>query len=59
MSDVTSIKFYIDGVRVAATTTFAFTATGLVQPYLGLYKSTGLAVGTIAADYVKLWQKRS
>ena len=59
MSDVTSIKFYIDGVRVATTTTFACTATALVQPYLGLYKSTGVAVGTIAIDYVKLWQKRS
>ena len=64
MSDVTSIKFYIDGVRVAAATTFPFVATGAnaqMQPFLGGYKSVGAGtgVGTIAIDYVKLWQKRS
>jgi hypothetical protein len=63
MSDVTSIKFYIDGVRVAAGTTFPFVAVGanaLVQPFLGCYKvATSAGLGTIAIDYVKLWQKRS
>ncbi|HUV84726.1 MAG TPA: hypothetical protein VMV86_03405 [Methanosarcinales archaeon] len=62
MSDVTNIKFYIDGVRVAAATTFGFVATGanaLVQPFLGGYKASGAGLGTLAIDYVKLWQKRS
>jgi len=64
VSDVTSIKFYIDGVRVAASTTFPFVATGAnaqMQPFLGGYKSVGAGtgVGTLGIDYVKIWQKRS
>jgi len=61
-SDVTDIKFYIDGARVATTTKFGFAATGanaLVQPFIGLYKASSAGLGTIVLDYVKLWQKRS
>jgi hypothetical protein len=64
VSDVTSIKFFIDGVRVGAATTFPFAAVGAnaqMQPFFGGYKSVGAGtgVGTMAIDYVKIWQKRS
>jgi hypothetical protein len=56
MSDVTSIKFYIDGVRVAPAATGA---NALMQPFIGLYKASSAGLGTIVLDYVKIWQKRS
>jgi len=60
--DVTSIKFYINGSRVAASTTFAYTATGAnatLQPFLGLYKAALAGDGAIQIDYVRIWQNRS
>lgn len=61
-SDVTSVKFYIDGARVAGSTTFAWAATAAnskVQPYLACYKASGTGVGDITIDYVRMYQKRS
>ncbi len=61
-ADLTSIKFYIDGVRVASGTTFAFTATGanaLVQPFFNPYKATGTSVGSVQIDNVRVWSNRS
>lgn len=61
-SNYSSIKFFIDGVRVAASTTFAWAASAAnskVQPYLGVYKSTGTGTGVMAVDYVKVWQARA
>lgn len=61
--DVTNIKFFINGVRVAGATTFPYIATGAnatLQPFLGCYKvapDTGL--GTIQIDYVRIWGNRS
>jgi hypothetical protein len=60
--DVTSIKFYINGARVASGTTFPYVATGAnatLQPYFGPYKATGTGVGTIQVDYVRIWGNRS
>lgn len=60
--DVTSIKFYINGARVASGTTFPYVATGAnatLQPYLGPYKAAGTGVGTIQVDYVRIWGNRS
>jgi len=60
--DVTSIKFYINGARVASSTTFPYIATGAnatLQPYLGLYKAAGAGLGTIQIDYVRIWGNRS
>ena len=56
-----SVKFYIDGARVASTTTFAMdtAATLLVQPWLMIYKhddATTSAAGEMYVDYVKMWQ---
>jgi len=59
--DVTSIKFYINGVQVAASTTFPYIATGAaatLQPYVGVYKLLN-GVGTLLVDYVRIWGNRS
>lgn len=61
-SDVTSIKFYVNGNRVAGGTTFdwaASAANSKVQPFVGVYKASGTGVGTLQVDYVKVWQNRS
>jgi hypothetical protein len=58
-SDVTDVRFYIDGVHVATGTTFPYAATGanaILQPYIGLYKASGAGVGTVQVDYVRIWQ---
>ena len=59
---VTGLKFFVNGVRVAAATTFPYAATGanaIVQPYFGVYKASGSDVCTIDIDYVKMWQNRT
>ena len=59
-SVATSVKFYINGVRVAASTTFAYADTTNVQPYFSLVKTTAgsVGVGTLDIDYVRIWQNR-
>jgi hypothetical protein len=54
-----SVKFYIDGVGVATTTTFIMhsAASLTVQPWLMVYKHDGDGGrGSIKIDYVKIWQ---
>ncbi len=66
-ADPSSVKFYINGNRVAATTTFDLeavhgTATLALQPFLWCHKeSTGAETsgGTLNVDYVRIWQDRS
>jgi len=58
----TDIKFYINGVRVCSTTTYAnaaSTANSKMQPHLGLYKASGEGLGVMSIDYVKVFQGRS
>lgn len=58
----TDIRFYIDGSRVASSTTFANAASAAnskCQPHIGMYKASGAGLGTIQVDYVKIWQNRS
>jgi hypothetical protein len=57
--DVTDIRFYIDGVRVASGTTFAYADATALQPFFSCYKASGAGLGTIQIDYVRAWQKRS
>ena len=56
------LKFYLNGKRVAASTTFAYAATGTnltLQPSFGVEKSTAAAgVGTLDVDVVRIWQGR-
>ena len=56
------IKFYIDGIRVCSTTTFANAASAAnskSQPHIGLYKASGEGLGVLSVDYVRLFQNRS
>lgn len=55
---VTGVRFYIDGTRVAATTTFNVSngTNVVVQPYVMCYKSAGAGLGQLYIDSVKVWQ---
>ena len=56
------IKFYIDGIRVCSTTTFANAASAAnskSQPHIGLYKASGAGLGVLSVDYVRLFQNRN
>jgi hypothetical protein len=57
-----NIKFFIDGVQVCSSTTFANAANAAnskCQPHLGLYKASSAGLGVMSVDYVKIWQNRS
>lgn len=59
--DKNNIEFYVDGVQVATSTTFAFTAVGanaILQPYIGIYKASGTSVGTVQVDWVRVYSGR-
>jgi hypothetical protein len=61
LSNLADVAFYIDGIRVNATGSVNFAATGtlaVLQPYLATYKASGLGVGTLTADYVRAWMNR-
>lgn len=61
-SDLTSVKFYIDGVPVATGTTFDMSnlagAELVLQPYWSLDKDADAGVGTLLLDYVRIWSNR-
>jgi hypothetical protein len=60
-TDLTSVKFYIDGEQVGGDTTFVWDATGanaVLQPYFYVYKASGNGVGTMQIDYVRIWSNR-
>lgn len=59
-----NVKFFIDGVRVATSTTFDMSnlsaAEQQMQPYFSLDKAGGLAaLGDMNIDYVKIWSNRA
>jgi hypothetical protein len=60
-SVITDVKFYINGNRVASSTTFDMSTTPTValQPYARISKASGTSVGTVTIDYVKWWQLRA
>lgn len=61
-TDITDVKFFVNGAQVSANGAVNFAATGtlaVLQPYLGLYKASGSGVGTMLVDYVRAWQNRS
>ena len=60
-TDPTNVKFFIDGVGVAETTTFNMSAGSnlMVQPWMAVYKhddATTSAAGTLNVDYIRMWQ---
>lgn len=61
-SDITDLKFFVNGNQVSANGAVNFAATGtlaVLQPYHGMYKASGTGVGTLLTDYVRAWQNRS
>ena len=58
VTDITDIHFYIDGERVAASTTFTLNSlvSDLVQPVAIMTKHDGAGLGTLSVDYIKIWQ---
>ena len=55
-----NVKFYIDGVRVAASTTFTMAGyTAGLQPFVQIQKAANTNVDAITVDYVKIWAKRT
>jgi hypothetical protein len=60
--DPTSIRFYLDGQRVASGTTFNMSQVLALalQPVLRIGKQAAAAtVGTLQVDYLKAWQARA
>jgi hypothetical protein len=62
-TDLTDVKFYIDGARVASGTTFDMSnltaGEQQMQPYFSLDKASGTGLGDMNIDYVKCFQDRS
>ncbi len=57
------VRFFIDGARVAAGTTFDMSnltdAEGVMQPYLSMDKASDAGLGNVDIDYVKCWSART
>jgi len=62
-TDLTNVKFYVDGVRIASATTFDMSnltaAEQQMQPYFSLDKASGTGLGDINIDYVKIFSNRT
>ena len=55
-----NVKFYIDGVRVAQSTTFDMSAyTAGVQPYFQIQKTSDANTDSFTVDYIKIVSKRA
>jgi len=56
-----AVRFFIDGVQVAAATVFNMSQvlTLALQPYVHLAKASGAGLGVLDVDYVRVWQNRS
>lgn len=60
-TDVTDIKFFIDGNQVSTTKQLGFAATGaaaILQAYMSAYKPSGTGLATITADAIDAWNFR-
>jgi len=55
-----NVKFYVDGVRVAASTTFDMSGyTAGLQPYVQIQKTADTNTDSVIVDYIKIEGKRS
>jgi hypothetical protein len=59
-TDITDVKFYIDGVGVATSTTFNMsTGTNVVmQPMAFVYKASSAGLGDVDIDSIAVWSNR-
>jgi hypothetical protein len=60
-ADIADVKFFINGDRVAAATTFDMSAVPALalQPVARISKSAATSVGTLEVDYIRAWMRRS
>ena len=62
-TDLSDVKFFINGNRVATATTFDMsnltTAEKQMQPYFSLDKANGTGLGDMKIDYVKIFSNRA
>ena len=67
-TDLSNVQFFIDGVYVASpgsgtATTFDMStltdAEAVMQPYIGIDKTSDAGVGTMLVDMVRIWSNRS
>lgn len=62
-TSLSDVKFFVDGVRVASSTTFDMSnltaGEQQMQPYFSLDKASGAGLGDMNIDYVKIWSNRS
>lgn len=60
-TDISDVKFFINGNRVATSTTFNMsTVAGLaLQPVARISKGIATSVGTLQVDYIRAWMKRA
>lgn len=55
-----NVKFYVDGVRVAAATTFDMSAYSAgLQPYVQIQKTADTNTDSVTIDYIKIVSKRA
>ena len=61
--NIANVKFFLDGVRVNASTTFDMSnltdAEAIMQPYFSLDKGADAGVGSLYIDYVKIFSSRA
>lgn len=61
-TDPTNVRFFIDGIEVSTKGQFSFAATGasaILQPYISVYKASGVGVGTLDVDMIQVGSNRS
>jgi hypothetical protein len=61
-TDPTNVRFFIDGAEVSTPKQMSFAAVGanaILQPYVSVYKASGVGVGTVDLDMVQLGMNRS
>jgi hypothetical protein len=61
-TDPTNVRFFIDGNEVSTPGQLSFAATGsnaILQPYVSVYKASGVGVGTLDLDMIQLGMNRS
>ena len=60
-ADPANVLFFINGERVASSTTFNMSTVAALalQLFIMAHKETGTGLGTLYVDYVRIWQNRS
>lgn len=56
-SDVTNVRFFIDGIEYSTPHQFSFAATGanaVLQPYASVYKASGTGTGALQVDMIQV-----